>query len=80
MTNDNEKGQRVYRKLIYYYENNLSVHFKLEKNDDFRNGIILDLSEKKLTLVLKEFVMGTIPLLLEEIKEDSIQEFKEKRE
>ena len=75
----NEAGQRIYRKLLYYYENNLPVHFKLEKNDDFRNGIILDLSEAKLTLVLKEFVMGTIPLLLEEIKEDSIQEFKELR-
>ena len=73
----NEKGQRVYRKLLYYYKNNLPVHFKLEKNDAFRNGIILDLSEEKLTLVLKEFVMGTIPLLLEEIKENSIQKFKE---
>jgi len=78
MTNDKTKGQRVYRRLLYFYENKIPVHFKLEDNN-WRNGIILDLSEEKLTLVLKEFLMGEIPFLLEDINEDSIFKFEERK-
>lgn len=74
MTDD--KALRIYKKLLFFFHEKVPIHFKLE-SEEFRNGIILYLSEKKLTLVLKEFVIGTIPLLLEEIKEDSIQEYKE---
>ena len=75
MATTNDKAARIFRKLIYFYVNKLPIHFKLETGE-FRNGIILDLSEIKFTLVLKEKVMGTIPLLLEDIKESSIEEYK----
>ena len=74
----NDKGLNNYRKLLYFFANEIPVHFKLE-NGDWRNGYIIDLSEIKLTLILKELKMGTIPLLLEEIKENSIEEFREKK-
>jgi len=72
MTND--KGKKVLRKLNYFYKNEIPVHFKLETGE-FRNGKILDLSKEKMTLVLKEFVMGTVPFLLENINENSITKF-----
>lgn len=75
----NETGQRVYRKLLYFFENNLQVHFKDVENI-FYNGLILDLNEEKLTLVLRERVRGSIPILLECVNEDSICKFKEERE
>lgn len=77
MTNDNEKGQRIYRKFLYFFEEGITVHFKIE-NGDFRNGLILDLNKEKLTLVLRENVMGELPFLLEDIQEDSIFKFEEK--
>jgi len=73
---NNEKGQINFRKLNYFYENNLKVHFK-DLDDIFYNGEIIDLDEIKLTLVLRERVRGTIPILLELINTDSISEFKE---
>ena len=75
----NEKGQMVYRKLIYFFENKLKVHFT-DLDKIFYNGIILDLNEPKLTLVLNERIRGTIPILLECINPNSIEEFKEKEE
>lgn len=74
MTND--IGQTVYRKLLYFFENNLRVHFK-DLDNIFYNGLILDLNEEKLTLVLRERVRGEIPFLLENINEDSISKFNE---
>ena len=75
MTND--IGQNNYRKLLYFYENKIKVHFK-DLDEIFFNGLILDLSEEKLTMVLQERVKGTIPLLLEFIKPESIQEFRKR--
>jgi len=77
MTND--KAKRIYRKLNYFYENQIPVHFKLETGE-FRNGEILDLNSEKLTLILKEFVFGEIPFLLEDINIDSISKFKKRGE
>jgi hypothetical protein len=68
---------QVYRKLIYYYENKISVHFSLCDGRGWKNGDILDLSEKKLTVVLKEFREGELPFLCEEIKLESIAPYKE---
>ncbi|MHA1873350.1 MAG: hypothetical protein ACTSVB_04480 [Candidatus Heimdallarchaeaceae archaeon] len=76
MTKENDKALRVYRKLIYFFENKIPVHFKLE-NGDFRNGLILDLNFEKLTLILKENVMGELPILLEDIDENSIFKFED---
>lgn len=72
----NERGQINYRKLVYFFEKKIKVHFK-DLNAIFYNGLILDLSKTKLTIVLQERVKGTIPILLEFINSDSIQEFKE---
>jgi len=74
---NNELGQQVYRKLIYFYENKIPVHFTLISNG-WKNGLILDLNEEKLTLVLKENVEGELPFLLEDINLNSIKPFREK--
>ncbi len=71
-----DTGERNYRILLYYFENKIPIHFK-DLDDIFYNGLILDLNEKKLTLVLRERVKGEMPFLLENIKEDSISKFKE---
>lgn len=73
----NEIGQRNYRKLLYYFENKIQIHFK-DLDGIFYNGLILDLNEEKLTLVLKERVRSEIPLLLEFINPNSITKFKVK--
>lgn len=74
MTND--IGQMNYRKLLYFFENKIKIHFK-DLDNIFFNGTILDLNENKLTMVFAERIKGTIPILLECIKSDSISEFKE---
>ena len=71
---NNEKGKQVYRKLIYFFEKKIPIHFSLDSGG-WKNGEILDLNEKKLTLVLKEFVEGDLPFLLENIILDSIKRF-----
>ena len=73
----NEKGKNIYRKLLYFFENKIKVHFK-DLDEIFYNGLIIDLNETKQTLVLQERVRGIMPILLEFIKEDSIVEFKER--
>lgn len=72
----NEIGQKVYRKLIYFFENKIKIHFK-DLDNIFYNGLILDLNEEKLTMVLRERVRGEIPILLEFINPDSISKFNE---
>ena len=72
----NEIGQEVYRKLSYFFDNKIKVHFK-DVDEIFYNGLIIDLNKPKLTLVLNERVRGTIPILLEFINPNSIEEFKE---
>ena len=74
-----EIGQRNYRKLLYFFKNKKEVHFR-DLNGIFYNGLIIDLNEKKLTMVLRERINGILPLLLEDIQTDSISEFKEKNE
>ncbi len=72
----NEIGQMNYRKLLYFFENKIKVHFK-DLDHIFYNGLILDLSEEKLTMVLRERVRGEIPILLEFINPNSITKFNE---
>ncbi|HUS49453.1 MAG TPA: hypothetical protein VMZ91_04775 [Candidatus Paceibacterota bacterium] len=74
---NNELGKQVYRKLTYFFEKNMPIHFSLYSGG-WKNGLILDLNEKKLTLVLDEFVEGELPFLLENIKIESIKRFIEK--
>ena len=72
MTHDTD--DRIYRKLLYYFENQKKVYFKVKINNQylFRIGLIIDLNEEKKFLVIKENVLGEIPILFEDIKEDSI--------
>lgn len=72
----NEIGQKNFRNLNYFFENKIKVHFK-DLDGIFYNGLIIDLNEDKLTMVLQERVRGSIPILLEVINPGSIQEFKE---
>ena len=74
---NNELGKQVCRKLNYFYENKIPVHFSLISGG-WKNGEIIDLDDKKLTFVLKEFVEGELPFLCEEIDFDSINKFREK--
>lgn len=75
MTND-KIAQDTYRKLAYFYEHKLAVHFK-DFNNVFYNGTIEDLDEAKKVLVLNEKVRGMMPFLLEHINPESIFLFKE---
>lgn len=74
---NNELGQQVYRKLFYFLDNKIAVHFCLFSGG-WKNGTIKDLNEEKLTLVLDEFVEGQLPFLLENIILNSIKPYKEK--
>lgn len=69
-------AHECFRKFSYFFENKIKVHFK-DFDDIFYNGLIIDLSEKKLTMILSENVRGTIPILLECINPDSISKFNE---
>jgi len=80
MPEDNDKANRIFRKLTYFFENQIPIHFVEEDSGEFRNGIILDLNEKKLTLVLDEFERGAMPFLLEDIREKSIVKFNKREE
>lgn len=74
MTDD--KKERVFRKLSYYYENKLSVYFKVIDNRNgkllFRIGKILNLNLNHSTLIINEKVLGEQSILFEDIVEESI--------
>ena len=75
MINENMiNAKQAYRTLEYFFENNIAIHFSLT-DSGWKNGIILDLSEKKLTMVLKEFKEGVIPILLEKVNVNTIKEY-----
>ena len=73
MTND-KIANDTYRKLLYFFENKIEVHFK-DLDEIFYNGLIVDLNEKQQTLVLDERIKGMMPILLEFINSDSIRQF-----
>lgn len=75
MTNDKISNDS-YRKLLYFFENQIKIHFK-DFNDIFYNGYIIDLNEDKKTMVFNERVKGTMPILLEFVNPDSIRKFEE---
>lgn len=74
-----DTGLRNYRILVYYFLNKIPVHFK-DLDNTFYNGLILCLSEDKLTMVLAERIKGEIPILLEFVQHESISKFKERDE
>ncbi len=76
---ENELGKQVFRKLVYFNENEIPIHFSLISGG-WKNGKIINLDEDKLTLILNEFVEGELPFLLENIDVNSIVKFREKEE
>jgi len=73
MINDNDKGQRIYDKLLYYFEKKVSVH--VNSSFGYRNGLIIDLNDSM--LVIEDRVKGETQIFLEEIYEDSISRYVE---
>lgn len=71
-----ENDDMIYDKLNYFFQTNQKVFFTL-KEGFFRKGFVIDLSKKMRTVVLREDVLGEIPILFEEIQEVSIQRAKE---
>lgn len=69
-----QTNDRVYRKLLYYFECQKKVYFKVSQNSQvlFRVGLILDLNQDKSFVILRENVLGEIPILFEDIIEDTI--------
>jgi hypothetical protein len=74
-----ELGLMNYRKLLYFFENKIPIHFN-DLDYIFYNGLIIDLSEEKLTMVLQERIKGTIPILLENVIPHSIKKMDEKND
>jgi len=74
-----ETGEQAYRKFLFFFENKKKVHFCL-KSGGFENGLILDLNEAKLTMVLIEERKGETPFLLEDIDVNTIVGYREKKE
>lgn len=65
---------KVYRKLLFFQEKKMPVHFCLLNYPGWKNGTIKDLNEE--TLTLNEFKDGELMFLLEEIFINSIQAYK----
>lgn len=74
MTKD-KIAQDSYRKLLYFFENKIRIHFK-DFDEIFYNGLIIDLNGEKKTMVFVEDVKGTMPILLEFVNPDSIREYR----
>jgi len=72
-----ETGYKNYRILSSYFEKKIPIHFRLYSGG-WKNGLLIDLSMLKSTLVLKEFIEGELPILLEDIIPESIKPFKKK--
>lgn len=64
----------VYRKLLYFYENKIPIHFSLITGG-WCNGHIKELNESSYSIVLTEFVRGELVFVCEEIKLESIAKF-----
>jgi hypothetical protein len=73
-------NERIYRKLIYFYEKKIPVHFCLVNGPGWKNGIIQTLNEKDYTLILNELREGELHFLFEEISINSIQPYKSPEE
>ena len=77
---NNEVGLQVYRKLIYFFENEIPIHFSLLYGG-WKNGKIKELNKEELTVVIIEFEEGELPpFLLEDIRINSISKFRPKNE
>jgi len=55
------------KKLEFYFKLKTPIHLKLA-NGRFYNGIIFDLTSEKDLMVFQDNVLGTVPVLFEEIE------------
>ncbi len=76
MTDDNnERNDRIYRKLEFFKSNNQKVHINIIAGRDrglWRNGFTLDISLKQNCLVFIDDVLGELPYLFEELDENIV--------
>lgn len=77
MTNDT--NERIYRKLLLFFNASSVIHFKINSGE-FRNGIIRTLDNENSVMIIKEFKLGNISVLFEDIIEDSICEYNNRGE
>ena len=63
------------KKIKYFFDKKIKVHIICGYNRAFYNGIILVCDCKKDLLVLKDEVLGEVPIMFEEI--ERIEPFKE---
>jgi hypothetical protein len=73
-------NERIYRKLFYFYDKKIPVHFCLINGPGWKNGIIKELNQKEFTLILEELREGELHFLLEEISINSIQTYRNPEE
>lgn len=76
----NNLNDRIYRKLLYFYERKIPVHFCLINGPGWKNGIITELDKEEYTLIMEELHEGELNFLLEEISMNSIQPYKKPEE
>jgi len=63
-------------KLSFFFKAGKPVYFKLT-DDNFRNGIIIKLLNEY--VILKDVVLGEVPIYFDEIKSSTISESKSHR-
>lgn len=73
-------NDRIYRKLLYFYERKIPVHFCLVNGPGWKNGIIKELEKEEYTLIIEELYEGELHFLLEEISINSIQPYRKPEE
>jgi hypothetical protein len=73
-------NERIYKKLSYFYEKKVPIHFCLSKGYGWKNGNIKKLNESDYTMILDEIKEGELHFLLEEINLNSIQAYKKPEE
>jgi len=72
MMNDNDKEQRIYDKLLYYFNKKVPVH--INSANGYRNGVILRL-DKSVVMIDDKIIKDDI--FLSDIYEDSINRYVE---
>ena len=65
------------RKIEYFFKHKIKVHIICGYNRAWYNGIILAFKPKRDLLVLKDDVLGEVPILFEEI--ERIEPFREEK-
>lgn len=53
-------------KLEFYTDNGTAVHISC-KSEKFYNGTIIEINHEKKFIILKDFKLGEVPILFEEV-------------